>query len=316
VRASPTSEVAALTRAIAAPAVTAPAAGAARSVVASPRRRALQRFVSHRVALLGLAALVVLMLVAIFAQQLGGADPYATDLANARSAPATGHLLGTDPIGRDVFSRLVYGARVSLLVGLLAVGVSLVIGTAVGAIAGYSGGLLDSVTMRITDVVMAFPALLIILALVAIVGQELKNIILVIGLLGWPGIARLVRGSYLSLREEDYVLAARALGAPSARIAVRHILPAVTGPLVVAATFGMASAILMEAGLSFLGVGVQPPASSWGNMLADAQSLTVLESMPWLWLPPGLAIVLAVLSINFVGDGLRDAFDPRSLAGH
>jgi len=170
--------------------------------------------------------------------------------------------------------------------------------------------------MRITDVAMAFPALLIILALVAIVGQELKNIILVIGLLGWPGIARLVRGSYLSLREEDYVLAARALGAPSARIAVRHILPAVTGPLVVAATFGMASAILMEASLSFLGVGVQPPASSWGNMLADAQSLTVLESMPWLWLPPGLAVVLAVLSINFVGDGLRDAFDPRSLAGH
>jgi peptide/nickel transport system permease protein len=283
--------------------------------VATPRRRALERFVRHRAALAGLVLLVVLVLVAIFAEQIGGADPYATDLANARSAPAAGHVLGTDPIGRDVFSRLVYGARVSLLVGLLAVGVSLVIGTVVGAVAGYSGGLVDAVAMRFTDVVMAYPTLLIILALVAIVGQDLKNIIVVIGLLGWPGIARLVRGSYLSLREDDYVLAARALGAPAGRIAMRHILPAVTGPLVVAATFGMASAILMEAGLSFLGVGVQPPASSWGNMLADAQSLTVLESMPWLWLPPGLAIVLAVLSINFVGDGLRDALDPRSLAG-
>lgn len=277
----------------------------------SPRRRALKRFLSHRPALLGLLVLLIFVLTASLANIIA-ADPNTIDLLKARSGPSPGHLLGVDQVGRDILARLVHGARVSLLVGLLAVGLYLVIGCLLGALAGYYGGWVDMLIMRVADALLSFPTILIILALVALVGQGLDNIILVIGLLGWPEVARIVRASFLSLRKQDYVQAAVALGASDQRVIFRHIFPSVLGSLVVAGTFGIAQAILMEAGLSFLGLGVQPPTPSWGNMLADAQSLTILEQMPWLWLPPGLAITLVVLSINFVGDGLRDALTPNT----
>lgn len=277
----------------------------------SPGRRALRRFLSHRPALAGLVVLLVFILTAALANLIA-ADPNAIDLLKARSGPSPQHLLGVDQVGRDILARLVHGARVSLLVGLLAVGLYLVMGCLLGALAGFYGGWVDMVIMRLADALLSFPTILIILALVALIGQGLGNIILVIGLLGWPEVARIVRASFLSLRKQDYVQAAVALGASDQRIIFRHIFPSVLGSLVVAGTFGIAQAILMEAGLSFLGLGVQPPTPSWGNMLAEAQSLTILEQMPWLWLPPGLAITLVVLSINFVGDGLRDALTPNT----
>lgn len=279
--------------------------------VESNMRGALRRFLHHRAAVVGATVLLLMALAAILAPIITG-DPYATDLSHARSAPSSLHLLGTDTIGRDVLARLIWGARVSFTVGVLAVAVYVTIGTLLGALAGYVTGWVDTVVMRVADVMMAFPTMMIVLALVAISGQSLWNIILAIGVTSWPMVARLVRSSFLSLREQDYVKAAIALGAKPPRIMVRHILPLASGPLMVAATFGMATAILLEAGLSFLGVGVQPPTASWGNMLTDAQSLTVLETMPWLWIPPCACIALVVLCINFVGDGLRDALDPRA----
>lgn len=252
------------------------------------------------------------MLAAIFADQLGRVSPVAIDLRAARTGPSPEHPLGADLVGRDVFSRLVHASRVSLVVGLGAVSIYVALGVLLGSLAGYYGGIVDAFLLRLADVVMSFPLLILVLVVVSLVGPGLMNIILVLGFLGWPPIARLVRGQYLSLREEEFVQAARALGASDLRLILRHLLPNTVGVVVVAATFGVANAILVEAALSFLGMGVQPPTPSWGNMLSDAQSLAALESMPWLWVPPGLMIFLAILSINFLGDGLRDALDPRS----
>ena len=275
-----------------------------------------RRYRRHVPAMISSAVLLALIVMAILAPQItGGRDPYATHLKDFRAPPSAAFPLGTDALGRDVFTRLVYASRVSLSVGLVAVSISLLIGTVLGLAAGYLGGTIDSLVMRFSDVVLSFPTLMIIIVIVSVVGPSIYNVMLVIGLLSWPTVARLVRGNVLSLREQDFVIAARAVGIPGSRIAVRHILPNTMADVVVAGTFGVATAILIEAGLSFLGLGVQPPMASWGNMLIDAQSLTILESMPWLWVPPGLMIALAVLSINFIGDGLRDALDPRSLAG-
>jgi peptide/nickel transport system permease protein len=179
-----------------------------------------------------------------------------------------------------------------------------------GALAGYYGGWADSIIMRLADVVMAFPSLVLIITIASVIGPSIYNVMLVIGLLGWPPIARIVRGMFLSLRPRDCVLAARASGVQNQRLIVRHLIPNVLAPVIVAATYGMASAILIEAGLSFLGLGVQPPTASWGNMLNAAQSISILEAMPWLWVPPGVMIAITVLSLNFLGDGLRDALDP------
>ena len=269
------------------------------------------RFRRHRLALLGLALLVLFGLAAIFASNLSGYDPNRGDLTQLRAAPSAKHLLGTDSAGRDVLARLLYGARISMTVGIVAVLISAAIGTLIGLQAGYVGGWVDNVLMRFTEVIMTFPVLFAVIVLVALVGPNVFNVILVIGVLGWTGLARLVRGQVLSLRETDYVLAARATGARDWRILSLHILPGVMPYVMVASTLGMASAILTEAALSFLGLGVQIPISTWGNMLYSAQSLTVLQSMPWLWIPPGAAIALSVLAANFVGDGLRDALDPR-----
>jgi len=262
------------------------------------------------VAVVGALILLVLTAGAVAAPLVAANDPYKVDISAYRTGPAANHPLGTDSSGRDVFSRMLYAGRVSLSVGLVAVAIYTLIGVILGAFSGFYGGWADALIMRLADIVLAFPTLILIITIVAVLGPSIYNIMLVIGLLGWPPIARIVRALFLSLREREFVLASRTVGVSNVRIIFRHMLPNTIAPVIVAATFGMANAILLEAGLSFLGLGVQPPTPSWGNMLKDAQSLTVLESMPWLWIPPGTMIALAVLSINFIGDGLRDALDP------
>ncbi len=290
------------------------AAASDRTLATPPSRRwrVARAFARHRLAMAGLAVITLLALAAIFAPFVATHDPYRVDLLAAGQPPSREHWLGTDEVGRDVFSRLVYGARVSLSVGLVAVTIYTTIGVVLGSVSGFFGGLVDGVIQRLTDTVMCFPPLIIIIAAVSIIGPSIWNVMLIIGLLTWTGTCRLVRGQILSIREREFVEAARAAGASDARLIVRHVLPNTLAPVIVSATFGVAAAILTEAGLSFLGLGVQPPTPSWGNLINLAQSATILQTMPWLWAPPGLLIALAVLAINFVGDGLRDALDPRA----
>lgn len=294
-----------------APAVTANAAD-----LAEPRRRSTvsvwKRFRRHKLALVGSSFLLLLIVASLAAPLLTEYEPNRGDLRSREDAPSSEHWLGTDGTGRDVLTRLLYAGRVSLSVGVVAVAIYTAIGLVLGGLAGYYGRWIDSFIMRFADMVLSFPSILLIITIVSVLGPSIYNIMLVIGLLGWPGIARLVRGNFLTLREQDFVQAARAIGSTNSRIIFRQVLPNAVAPVIVAATFGMAQAILLEAGLSFLGLGVQPPTASWGNMLTDAQTFRNLETMPWLWLPPGAMIALAVLSINFVGDGLRDALDPRA----
>lgn len=278
----------------------------------SPWAKARRRFFRHKLAVLGLVIIVVMVLLAVAAPLVAAHSPISLDLDAMGRPPSAAHWLGTDTTGRDVWSRTVHAGRVSLSVGLVAVSISVLIGVVVGGLAGYAGGRTDMALMRFTDMVMAFPSLVMIITIAAVLGPSIYNTMLVIGGLTWPGIARLVRSQFLSFREQQFILAAHAIGVPPLQIMLRHLLPNVIGTVTVAATFGMANAILQEASLSFLGLGVQAPTPSWGNMLQDAQSHTILEGMPWLWISPGLMIALAVLSINFIGDGLRDALDPRS----
>ena len=275
--------------------------------------KARRRFLRHRLALAGLVILGVMVILAAFAPLFTRYSPIELNLAAMSQPPSTEHWLGTDTLGRDVWSRILYGGRVSLSVGLVAVTISTVLGILIGGLAGYAGGWVDMLLMRFTDMVMTFPSLVIIITVAAMLGPSIYNTMIVIGALTWTGTARLVRGQFLSLREQQFVLAARSIGVEPRSIMLRHLMPNVLSSITVAATFGMANAILQEASLSFLGLGVQTPTPSWGNMLRDAQTLSILEGMPWLWLAPGIMIALAVLSINFIGDGLRDAIDPRSL---
>ncbi len=279
----------------------------------TPNQRIFKRFLRHRLAVISAVILVLLSIMAIGAPVFARYPPFDIDAMNIRKAPTDAHPLGTDEVGRDVLSRLIWGGRISLSVGLVAASISVMIGTLLGLTSGFSGGKVDFWLMRFTDVVMTIPTLIIMITMAAVLGPSIRNVMLVIGIFGWTGIARLVRGETLSLRERDFVMASRCLGASGRRIMFRHILPNVTAPIVVAGTFAIAGAILAEAGLSFLGVGVRIPTPTWGNMLTKAQQITVLESMPWLWLPPGLMITAVVLSINFLGDALRDALDPRLL---
>lgn len=285
------------------------------AVVATPRRSpwrmGLRRFLRHRIA--AASALVLLLLVgaAIFAGPISGHDPYAIDLFGIRAAPSSEHWLGTDSTGRDVLSRLLFAARVSLGVGVASAAIAVVIGTLLGSLAGLLGGWVDGLVMRLVDVFMSFPALVILLVVAGVLGPSVLTIVIGIGLFQWPVCGRLVRGVTLSLREQEYVQASRATGAGPFWIMTRHIIPAALPPVSVVATLAVAQAIELEATLSFLGLGIQPPSASWGNMLTDAQSLTVIKSEPWLWLPAGIAIAVTVLAVNFVGDGLRDAVDPR-----
>lgn len=276
-----------------------------------PWRQTLRKFRRHKLAVAGAVVTLLLLAAALLAPVIAPYDPEeVTGVFSA--APSAEHWLGTDQVGRDVFSRLVYATRVSLIVGFASVFLYVTFGTLAGLVSGYFGGRLDMAIMRITDMFMAFPFLMVILVVVAVLGSDMTTIILVLALFSWPGVARLVRGSVLTIKQLDYVRAGVAMGYGTPRILFGHILPNAAGPIIVQATFGVASAIMSEAGLSFLGMGVQPPIASWGNMLTDAQSLTVLTEQPWLWIPPGAMILLVVLSINFVGDGLRDALDSEA----
>lgn len=291
-----------------------PVLGAKREAVAQlqrPSRLALRRFCRNVVAVISVVVLLVIIFSALFPGVLTDHGPNTIDLANPRQGPSAEHRLGTDGSGRDVLARLLYGARVSLGVGFASALVSVGVGTLLGALAGLAGGWLDTIIMRTADMVLSFPSLVVLIVIAGILGPSVPAMVLAIGLLGWPGASRVVRGITLSLREREYVLAARSVGAGRGWILRRHILPGVLSAVVVVATLDVAAGILVEAGLSFLGLGVQPPQPSWGNMLNDAQSLTVISSMPWLWLPPGILVALSVLSVNFIGDGLRDAADPR-----
>ena len=274
--------------------------------------RSLRRFRRHRLAVLGLAALALFALVAIFAPLVTFYDPNGIDLTVMRQAPSPAHVLGTDPLGRDVWTRLAYGTRVSLAVGLVAVSIYTTIGVVLGGLAGYFGGRVDMVLSRFTDVMMCFPSFMLIVTVAVILPPNIFNIMVIIGIFGWTGIMRHVRAQFLSLREREFVLAARCVGVSSGRIVFRHILPNAIAPVVVAATMGLAGAIMTESALSFLGLGVQPPMSSWGSMLQDAMSLPILQTMPWLWLPSAIAIAVTTLSVNFIGDALRDALDPHT----
>jgi peptide/nickel transport system permease protein len=270
-----------------------------------------KRFRRSKAALVSLVFLVIVAGMAIFAPFVSPYDPNAVNLRARNLAPSSITWLGTDEIGRDIFSRLVYGGRISLSVGLISVSIYVLIGGTLGAIAGFFGGAIDNLIMRIADVFLAFPFILLAITLASILGPSIENLIVVIIVLAWPVPARLIRGEILSVRERDYITAARATGANNLRIIFRHMVPNAFAPLVVQATLAVAGIVLAEASLSYLGFGVRPPTPSWGNMLASAQSITVLRTMPWQWMPPGFAIFLTVLSINFVGDALRDALDPR-----
>ena len=278
----------------------------------TPLQKAHRRFLRHRPAIAGTIILVIIVVGAIFAPFVAPQDPTAIDLQLVDQPPSVHHWLGGDRSGRDVWSRVIYGIRVSLVVGFGAVGLYVLIGTLLGLFSGFAGGAVDQLLMRLTDTVLSIPTLLLVIVFASVVGPSLYSVIAAIGLLGWPGTARIVRGQVLSLREAEFVMAARALGARSAHIAARHLLPNLFGPLTVVATFGVANAILLEAALSFLGLGVQPPTPSLGGMINQARAPSVLHDIPWLWIPPGIVIALTVLAVNFVGDGLRDALDPRS----
>lgn len=269
----------------------------------------LGRLLRGHLARVGLGVIVTLLVTAAFAPFLAPYDPTEQSLERMLQPPGRGHILGTDDLGRDILSRVVYGARVSLLVGVLSVGISLLIGVSLGLVAGYRAGWLDEVIMRVMDGLLAFPALVLALAITAALGPSLRNAMIAIGIVGIPGFARLVRGQVLSLRAQEFVEAARAAGLDDGRIILRHIAPSTLAPIIVHASLRVAFAVLAEAGLSFLGLGTQPPTPSWGAMLNVGREY--LEMAPWLSLAPGAAIFLTTLSFNFVGDGLRDAADPR-----
>ncbi|WP_339258051.1 oligopeptide ABC transporter permease [Lysinibacillus sp. FSL K6-3209] len=281
------------------------------SAVSNTKGMFWKRFKRHKLAVIGLWFLAIITMAAILAPICAPFDP--AEITGEFSAPPSlQHLLGTDQVGRDVLSRVIYAARVSLAVGIGAVAISAIIGTVLGLISGYFGGMIDGIVMRITDMFMSFPYILFILVVASIVGPGLTNIILILGVLGWPGIARLVRGNVLAIKQSDYVKASIALGYSTPRILFKHILPNTVAPILIYATSGVAGAILDEAALSFLGLGVQPPDASWGNMLSNAQSISILTDQPWLWIPPGIFILLTVLAINYIGDALRDALDPHN----
>ncbi|HWI53586.1 MAG TPA: ABC transporter permease [Symbiobacteriaceae bacterium] len=277
------------------------------------------RFKKHRPSLVGMVVIGLLILVAVFAPYIAPADPASQELFSKLAPPGTpfpekwgagSFLLGSDHMGRDLLSRLIYGSRISLLVGFVAQLVIISIGVPLGAIAGYYGGKVDRLIMRIADVMFAFPDLLFAIAIMFALGSGVINLFIALGVVGWAGMARLVRGQVLQLKESDYVEAARAAGARDWWIILRHILPNALGPIIVSVTLGIPGAIMSEASLSFLGLGVQPPTATWGAMILDGQSY--LRRAPLVAVVPGIAIMITVLAFNLVGDGLRDAFDPRA----
>ena len=272
--------------------------------------RGWRSFVGNRFAVFGLVTITVLFIATVGAPLISRYPPVYADAYSMYKPPSTEHWLGTDKIGRDVWSRLVYGGRASLYIASVAVLLQSVIGTVLGAVSGYLGGKVDMLVQRLVEVMMVFPQFMFLLIVVSLMGPGIKTLFLAIGLLHWPGMCRLVRGQILSLRETDYIMAARAVGARDWRIIFRHIMPNLIGVVLVSMVTSMGGAILLEAGMSYLGLGVQAPTPSWGTMMNAANSLITLQNRPWIWMPPGLVVILWVLSVNFIGDAVRDAFDP------
>jgi peptide/nickel transport system permease protein len=268
-----------------------------------------RHFRHNRLAVAGGLIVTAMLVVALLAPLLAPYDPSAIQVSSILLPPSPAHWLGTDALGRDVLSRMIYGTQISLLVGFVAVGIAVLIGVIVGALAGYYPGWIDTLFMRLVDIMLSVPTFFLILAVIALVGPNLINIMVVIGVTSWMGVARLVRGEFLALKESDYVIAARALGVPARRIIFSHILPNAMAPVYVSTILGIAAAVLVESSLSFLGLGVQPPTPSWGNILTDGKAN--IEIAWWLSLFPGLAILVTVLGYNLLGEGLRDALDPR-----
>lgn len=284
---------------------------ATENTVIGPWKIMWKRLKRNKLAMIGLTVITIMSLAAIFAPFLTPFGRDSVDLLNTNAKPGGTHLLGTDSLGRDILTRLFYGARISLTVGFVSTGLRIVIGVVLGGIAGYYGKSIDNLIMRVADVFSCLPFLPIAITFVALLKPSIYNIMLVLAILGWPGIARIVRAEILSLREREFMEAATALGISDARKIIAHLLPNTMASIIVSATLGIAGAILTESALSFLGLGVAPPIPSWGNMLTDAQNQYVLKHRWWLWIPPGLAILMAVMSLNLLGDGLRDALDPR-----
>lgn len=268
-----------------------------------------RRFRKNRLAVAGGVIVLLLFAVSLLAPWLAPYDPNAIDLKNVLQPPSGGHLFGTDPLGRDVFSRMIWGAGISLKVGFVATGIAILIGTILGALAGYYGRWVDALIMRFVDIMLCFPTFFLILAVIAILDPSIWNIMIVIGLTGWMGVTRLVRADFIALKERDFVHAARGIGAGDFRIIFLHILPNAMASVLVTATLGVAGAILTESALSFLGIGVQPPTPSWGNILTAGKDN--IDIAWWLSLYPGLAILITVLGYNLLGEGIRDALDPR-----
>ncbi len=272
----------------------------------------VSRFKKHRLAMISLVVLVIEVLMVVFLPIVLHLDPYTTDYETYFGAgPSSKHWLGTDDIGRDCFARFLYGGRVSLMVGILSAILSLAIGVPLGLLAGYYRGWVETIIMRLADIFMSFPSMVLILVLVSVLGPSVVTVTIVIGILGWPRFARTIYGNVLSVRESEYVEAARAIGTKDGQIMTKYILPNTFAPVLIAFTFRAAQAIITESSLSFLGMGVQAPQASWGNILYDAQSISVLATRPWFWLPPGIALLVTILCINFLGDGLRDALDTK-----
>ena len=285
------------------------AAGPGQTARAVPRSKVLRRLLRRPAASIGLAVIAGFVVVALGASVVAPYDPIATSFATVRKAPSVAHWFGTDEIGRDVLSRIVYGARASLLAGVVSVLISISVGVPIGLLAGYAGGMTDMLISRVTDALLACPFLILAIALAAFLGPSLTNAMIAIGISATPVFIRLTRGTTLAVKAEDFVLAARAIGNAPWRVAIRHVLPNIVPPLLVQATLAIAAAVIAEASLSFLGLGQQPPQPSWGSMLNTAKNY--IDNSPWMAIWPGASIFLLVLSFNVVGDGLRDALDPR-----
>jgi peptide/nickel transport system permease protein len=293
----------AIVTAVARPVVSRPSVG--------PGRRAMRRFFQHRGAVVGLGILTLLVIGSVFGPLVYPVDPSVTNVAGRFQSPGPGHPLGTDSLGRDQLARLLDAGRVSLSVGLSAALFATGIGLVLGLFAGVSGGIVDTGIMRVADVVLSLPLLIAVAVVIGVIGTGVEVVVITIGLLAWPEPARVVRAVVLSLVQQDFVAAARALGASRRWIIRRHLVWHALAPMTVTGTFIVAGALLTEAALSYLGIGVKPPQASWGNMLSDAQQLFILRQYAWFWLPPGLMIFSTVLAVNLVGDGLRDALDPK-----
>ena len=270
---------------------------------------AWKRLRKNKLAMLGLSIVILLILIAIFAPLISPYDPISRIKEDSSLGPSINHLFGTDLLGRDIFSRVIYGSRISIEVGVIAVGISVIIGLFFGALSGYFGGISDAVIMRVADIFFAFPYILGAIAIMTILGPGIVNIFIAIGILGWASIARIFRSSILIIKNKEYIEAARAMGAGNSRIIIKHIFPNSFAPIIVYATMNVGTAIIVEAALSFLGIGVQPPTPAWGKMLAD--SMAYIDTAPWMMFFPGLAILITVLGFVLLGDGLRDAFDPK-----